>query len=199
MRRKAWTQLNRLRTVHGQFNAILYRMGLADNKNCVCGDIQSASHILYHCTVMAPPCSTTNTTNEDLIEYLRNSSPKFLERLLECENLVRSATSRTKTALGIIQIWLNYFAACLFKALGIMKHLSREAKDRDALVVSVFSPISIFEYGNDHPSLPIFRFLPEHQATWHARVSQRIPLLNALSIHVGFHHSLQPSHPSVLL
>jgi len=56
------------------FNANLYRMGLADNKNCVCGDIQSASHILYHCTVMAPTCSITNTTNEDLIEYLLNSS-----------------------------------------------------------------------------------------------------------------------------
>jgi len=72
MPRKAWVQLKRLRTGHGRFNANLYRMGLADNKNCVCGDIQSASHILYHCTLVAPPCSITNTTNEGLIEYLRN-------------------------------------------------------------------------------------------------------------------------------
>ena len=59
MPRKAWVQINRLRTGHGRFNANLHRIGLADNKNCVCGDIQSASHILYHCTVMAPPCSIT--------------------------------------------------------------------------------------------------------------------------------------------
>jgi len=37
-------------------------------------------------------------------------------------------------------------------------HFSREAKERDALVVSAFSPISILEYGNDHPSVPIFRW-----------------------------------------
>jgi len=74
MPRKAWVQLNHLRTGHDRFKANLHRMGLADNKNCVCGDIQSASHILYHCTVMAPPRSITNTTKEDLIEYLRNSS-----------------------------------------------------------------------------------------------------------------------------
>jgi len=74
MPRKALVQLNRLCTGHGRFNAKLYRMGLADNENCVCGDIRPASHILYHCTVMAPPCSITNTTNEDLIKYLRNSS-----------------------------------------------------------------------------------------------------------------------------
>jgi len=55
MPRKAWVQLNRLRTGHGRFNANLHRIRLADDKNCVCGDTQSASHILYHCTVMAPP------------------------------------------------------------------------------------------------------------------------------------------------
>ena len=64
--RKSWVQLNHLRTGHGRFNVNHHRTGLADNKNCVCSDIQFASHILYHCTVMAPPCSITNTTNEDL-------------------------------------------------------------------------------------------------------------------------------------
>ena len=71
--RNAWAQLNRLRTGHGRFNANLHRMVLAEDKNCLCGDIQSASHILYHCTVLALPCSMINTTNEDLIEYIRNS------------------------------------------------------------------------------------------------------------------------------
>ena len=42
---------------------------MANNKNCVYGGIQSASHILYYCTVPALPCSNANTTNEDLIEY----------------------------------------------------------------------------------------------------------------------------------
>jgi len=74
MPRKAWVQLNRLRTGHARFKANLYRMGLANNKNRVCGDIQSASHILCHCTVRSPPCSVTNTAIEDLIECLLNSS-----------------------------------------------------------------------------------------------------------------------------
>jgi len=47
---------------------------LADNKNCLWGDIQSVGHIPHNCTVLAPPSSIINTTNEDLIEYLRNSS-----------------------------------------------------------------------------------------------------------------------------
>jgi len=33
----------------------------------------STSHILYYCTVLAPLCSITNTTNKDLIQYLHNS------------------------------------------------------------------------------------------------------------------------------
>jgi len=39
--------------------------------------------------------------------------------LLESVNLVCSATAGTKPALGIIQLWFNYFAAFFFKALGI--------------------------------------------------------------------------------
>jgi len=63
--------------VHGKrkvANPLLYRMALAVNKNCMCRDIQPASHILYNCTVLDPPCSITNTTNKDLIECLRDSS-----------------------------------------------------------------------------------------------------------------------------
>jgi len=50
------------------------RMGLTDDKSCVCGGIQSHSHILDHCTMLAPPRVITNTTNENLIEHLCNSS-----------------------------------------------------------------------------------------------------------------------------
>jgi len=44
--------------------------------------------------------------------------PRFLKNLLESENLICNATGGTKTALGIIPVWFNYFAASFFKALG---------------------------------------------------------------------------------
>jgi len=44
--------------------------------------------------------------------------PRFLKNMVESENLVCRATAETKTALGIIQFWFNYFAASFFKALG---------------------------------------------------------------------------------
>ena len=44
--------------------------------------------------------------------------PRFLKNLLESENLVCSATAGMQTALGIIQLWFNYFTACFFKAVG---------------------------------------------------------------------------------
>ena len=47
-----------------------------------------------------------------------------------------SATAATKTALGIIQLWFNYFR-------GIM------ACTRDATVVGSFTPVSLFVYGDD--------------------------------------------------
>ena len=72
--RRAWVQLNRLRTGHGKFKANLYKMGLAEDKYCDCGGIQSASHILNPYTVLSPPCSITNTTNQDLLDYLCKSS-----------------------------------------------------------------------------------------------------------------------------
>jgi len=44
---------------------------------------------------------------------------KFLEDLLESENLVYMCHSQDETALGILELWFNYFAASFFKALGI--------------------------------------------------------------------------------
>jgi len=66
-------QLNRLHIAYGWFNAHLYRMGLADDKNCACENIQYTRHIFNKFTVLAPPCSITNTTDENLIKYLCNS------------------------------------------------------------------------------------------------------------------------------
>jgi len=55
--------------------------------------------------------------------------PRFLERLLENDKLVCSATARTKTALGILQFCFNHFAASFGKVLDI--HFSREVKERN--------------------------------------------------------------------
>jgi len=61
-------------TMHCRFNTNFDRMRLADDKNYVCSEIQSASHILDHYTVLAPISNITNTTNENLIKCLCNSS-----------------------------------------------------------------------------------------------------------------------------
>jgi len=81
--------------------------------------------------------------------------PRFLENLLESENLVCNAAAGTKNALGSIRLWFNYFAASYFKAL--CYYFSWEAKERNAPVVGAFTPVSLFVYGDNHPSLPIFR------------------------------------------
>jgi len=61
--------------------------------------------------------------------------PGFLESFLECINFFWSATTLTKTALGIIQLWFS-------RHLGI--HSSWEAKQKDAAVVGLFTPVSLF-------------------------------------------------------
>jgi len=72
--------------------------------------------------------------------------PKFLENLLESGILFCCcATAATKTALGIIQLWFNYFAASFYKAL----HFSREAKERDAPVIGAFNLVSLSVYRDD--------------------------------------------------
>jgi len=43
--------------------------------------------------------------------------PRFLKYLLESENVIYNATTGTKTALGIIQVWFNYFAASFSRHL----------------------------------------------------------------------------------
>jgi len=50
--------------------------------------------------------------------------PGFLETLLESGNLFCSATASTKTAPGIIQLWVNYFRGIL--AYTLPGRLSKE-------------------------------------------------------------------------
>ena len=111
---------------------------------------------------------------------------RFLEKLLNSENSATSgtkkcsATFRTKIALGIIQLWFGYPTACFFKALGI--YFSGETGERCHGSYCILSLASLRVYVDDHPSVPIFQWRPEHQATWHTRVSQRAPLFKVLSI-----------------
>ena len=67
-------------------------------------------------------------------------------------------------------LWFNYFAACCFKAFGI--YFSRETKETDALVVSAFSPVTLFLYADYHPVCQSFATLPEHQALTMTYTSQ---------------------------
>ena len=45
--------------------------------------------------------------------------PRFLEDLLQSEDLFHSAATRTKTALAILLFWFHYFSAFPFKTFGI--------------------------------------------------------------------------------
>jgi len=74
-----------------------------------------------------PQCSPKFFTSNAVVRFLEVDTacvdvfcilPRFLKNLLENENLVCIATAATKSALGIIQLWFNYFAASLFKAFG---------------------------------------------------------------------------------
>jgi len=50
--------------------------------------------------------------------YVFGMFPRFLENLLESGILFCCPADTTKTALGIIQLWFNYFAASFYKAIG---------------------------------------------------------------------------------
>jgi len=68
--------------------------------------------------------------------------PRFPENLLVSEDLVCGATAGTKAALGIVQLWFDYFAASFFKVLGI--YFFREAQVNFSPVVDAFAPVYFF-------------------------------------------------------
>jgi len=80
--------------------------------------------------------------------------PRFLEDLLDSENLVCSATSGAKTVLGILQFWFKCHTAHFYKALDV--HFSTEDRER---CHGVFFHVSPLVYVDDHPSFPIFQYL----------------------------------------
>ena len=48
--RKEWCRLNRLRTGVGRFKACLHLWNLSDTDRCDCGEVQTADHLVDHCT-----------------------------------------------------------------------------------------------------------------------------------------------------
>jgi len=88
---------------------------------------------------------------------------RFLKNLQESTNLVCWAKARTKTALGIIQLWFDCFTASFFKALGF--YFSREARERNALVVGAFTPVFLLCMGMVTSVCQSFRALSEHHAS----------------------------------
>ena len=72
--------------------------------------------------------------------------------------MVCSAAVGTKTGLSVFQLRFHYFLTSFFKAFGM--HNSIETKEANAPVVSAFTPVSLLVYGDDHPSLKIFRCPP---------------------------------------
>jgi len=54
--RSLWVALNRLRIGVGRFGTCLYRWGILDTPNSICGaKEQSAKHIIFDCNILRPP------------------------------------------------------------------------------------------------------------------------------------------------
>jgi len=102
--------------------------------------------------------------------------------MLQSENLVRSATTWMETAVGIMQVWFNYFAASVSRHLAytfpgrLRRDMSRQ------LVHSLLSPLCI---GIITPVCQSFGGSPEHQVTWHTQVSQRIVLTASATVMIS--------------
>jgi len=108
---------------------------------------------------------------DETCKYVFGMLPGFLENLLESGNLFCSGTGAKKTALGIIQLWLNYFSLPFLNELGM--HSSCEAEQSDAPVVGALNALALVVYVDDqfaNPSVPF----QKHHDTWHTRVSQTI-------------------------
>ena len=70
--RKAWVQLNRLRTGIGKFGDSMVKWGFGNNNLCQCGEPQTANHIVIDCKSIGPPCNLTDIDNPMLKRYLMN-------------------------------------------------------------------------------------------------------------------------------
>ena len=70
--RKAWVQLNRLRTGIGKFGDSMVKWGFGNDNLCQCGEPQTAYHIVNDCKSIGPPCNLTDVDNPMPKRYLMN-------------------------------------------------------------------------------------------------------------------------------
>ena len=72
--RKAWVNLNRIRSGCAKTKAFLHKIGVESSPSCVCGSNQTLQHILTSCPVLKPPNGVDGLKelDEDTIHWLRN-------------------------------------------------------------------------------------------------------------------------------
>ena len=74
LQRKAWVQLNRLRTGFSKTNSYLNKIGALQTDLCVCGAHQSNEHIISTCPMLGCPNGKAGLRdlNEQTVEWLSN-------------------------------------------------------------------------------------------------------------------------------
>ena len=75
--RRAWVNLNRLRTGVGRTNYFLHKIGAASSPNCECGEPQTINHIINDCRVYKSPRGIPGLKNLDdaTITWLKTDLP----------------------------------------------------------------------------------------------------------------------------
>ena len=68
--RKAWVQLNRLRTGIGKFGDSMVKWGFDDDNLCQCEEPQTAYHIANDGKSTGAPCNLADLDNPMLMRYL---------------------------------------------------------------------------------------------------------------------------------
>jgi len=93
------------------------------------------------------PAASSTRLAQDYNLYTSLAHSQDFLNLLESEHLVCSATATTKTELGIIQLWFNYFAASFYRELGI--RFFWEAKERCSGSWCIHSCLPFCVWGSD--------------------------------------------------
>ena len=77
LNRRAWVNLNRLRTGVGRTNHFLHKIGVASSPNCDCGEPQTIDHIINECEVYQSQRGMTGLTNLDVetIGWIKSDLP----------------------------------------------------------------------------------------------------------------------------
>jgi len=78
--RRAWVQLNRLRTGIGRFRSCLYKWGMASSAACEFGvEEQTVDHVVLQCPIHQPPRGLHDLTvlDNETTEWLLNTCPKI--------------------------------------------------------------------------------------------------------------------------